>query len=202
MKENKIANAVGVAGLILCAVLAIGVKTFFGACDPKDDGSWMSCHWAEQAVFGLAVTIAVMFGMMILFRRFDTKKGVACAVIQVALLTMIIPNTLVRLCLKQEMVCHSTMAPAVRVLAAAIAAVALIEVVILAIQGRMERKKQPAVQVSETVQQMEEAAQQMSPAGQIAEEEIPAENTGGEWLPGGEGQTDPSNTEAETEDPQ
>lgn len=51
---RKILNA---AAIVLSVILAAGVKLMFHACGPKDDGSRMHCHTAENTVCICAVTM-------------------------------------------------------------------------------------------------------------------------------------------------
>ena len=46
--------------LVLSLLLAFGTEFFFHACPAKDDGSWMRCHWAENAVFAIGIALSVL----------------------------------------------------------------------------------------------------------------------------------------------
>ena len=61
MKKNS--SKIGAGDIVLLVVsvfFLIGILTFFQACGPKDDGSWMTCHWAGQALTGLAAVLTVI----------------------------------------------------------------------------------------------------------------------------------------------
>ena len=61
MKQND--RRIGVSDILLfvfSVVELIGIRTFFAPCGPKEDGSWMSCHWAGQAVTGTAAVLVVL----------------------------------------------------------------------------------------------------------------------------------------------
>ncbi|MBO5574333.1 MAG: DUF4418 family protein, partial [Clostridium sp.] len=47
-------RATDIALTIISFLFLIGTKTIFGPCGPKEDGSFMTCHWAGQALFGIA----------------------------------------------------------------------------------------------------------------------------------------------------
>ena len=47
---------------VFSVVELIGIRTFFAPCGPKEDGSWMSCHWAGQAVTGTAAVLGFREG--------------------------------------------------------------------------------------------------------------------------------------------
>ena len=59
MKKVKERTA-GIVMTVLSLLLTIGSKTIFSACGPKEDGSWMTCHWAEQAVFGMGIVLTLI----------------------------------------------------------------------------------------------------------------------------------------------
>ena len=109
MKKIKITDLIL---LVLSLVLCIGVKLLFPACDPKEDGSWMACHWAEQAVFACGIALAVM-SLLRFFVDLRMKKGIALAMIPAAAIAALIPNLFIRLCMMQTMQCHAKMRPAV-----------------------------------------------------------------------------------------
>ncbi|MBQ4465150.1 MAG: DUF4418 family protein [Oscillospiraceae bacterium] len=101
--------------LVLSTALCLGVKLVFHACGPKEDGSWMTCHWAEQAVF--AVSIGMMaIAVVRLFLERREKAGAALAMSLMGVMTALIPNVMIRLCMMSEMRCHAVMHPAVVIL--------------------------------------------------------------------------------------
>lgn len=117
--------------LVLCAVLCIGVKTFFSPCEHKtESGMWMACHWAGQAVFGISLAMAVNAVMMFIVKDSKIKLGLALSLIPTAIVTALIPNTLINLCMSEQMRCHSVMKPAVIVISALTAIAALIYVIL------------------------------------------------------------------------
>ena len=58
---------------VLSAVLCFGTKFLFHACAPKEDGSWMACHWAEQTVFGLGITLLILSILTFVFKDGKTS---------------------------------------------------------------------------------------------------------------------------------
>jgi len=102
---------------ILSAVLCFGTKFGFHACGPKEDGGWMACHWAEQAVFGLGIVMLVLSIMMtFLLKDGKTKSGIALSLAGMAALALAVPNHLIMLCMMTDMRCHSVMKPAVMII--------------------------------------------------------------------------------------
>ena len=133
MKENKI-GVTDIALLVLSAALLIGVLTVFAPCGPKEDGSWMTCHWAGNAVAGAAAVLTVCAIVRMLVR--GTKLGLDFAMISAAALAALLPGQLIHLCMMADMRCRAVMTPAVRVLSVLIAVVAVVDIV-------LQRKVEP-----------------------------------------------------------
>ena len=103
--------------LILSALLCFGTKYLFHACNPKEDGSWMACHWAEQAVFGLGFLLLILSIVLVfVFKDGKTKSGIALSMEAAAALAAVTPNHLIRLCMMTDMRCHAVMKPAVMII--------------------------------------------------------------------------------------
>ena len=136
LMENKKIN-IGVSDiilLVLSAVFMIGIRTFFASCGPKDDGSWMTCHWAGQAVTGIAAVLLVIAIIHMFVPNAKIKQGLSLAVIPAALLSAILPGNLIGLCMMNTMRCHSVMHPAVIVVSVLMIAAAVLDLI-------MQRKK-------------------------------------------------------------
>ena len=114
--------------VILSLLLAAGTLTVFRACGPKEDGSWMTCHWAEQAVFGIGIVLVVQSLGLVFLAKLDVRRGISFAMIPTALLAAFIPGGLIHLCMMNDMRCHTTMRPAVMILSIGIAVCALINI--------------------------------------------------------------------------
>ena len=98
---------------VLSAVLCFGTKFLFHACAPKEDGGWMTCHWAEQTVFGLGIVLLILSIMTFCFKDGKTKSGIQISTAVISALTLFVPNHLIKLCMMPDMRCHSVMKPAV-----------------------------------------------------------------------------------------
>lgn len=127
MKEKRI-GAIDIVLLILSAALLIGVLTVFAPCGPKEDGSWMTCHWAGNAAAGVAAVLTVCAIVRMLVKR--TRPGMDCAMAASAILAALLPGELIHLCMMADMRCRAVMTPAVRVLSVLIAVVAVIDIVL------------------------------------------------------------------------
>lgn len=124
MKNGKSMAADGFLTL-LCLILCFGTKLWFHACGPKEDGSWMNCHWAQQCVFGIGLVLSVTAVLHFCVQNRKIKAGLSLGMVPTAVLAAILPSNLVPLCMMHDMRCHSVMRPAVMIVSIAIAATAL-----------------------------------------------------------------------------
>mgnify|MGYP002623852021 FL=1 len=95
--------------LVLSAVFFLGLLTFLAPCGPKDDGSWMTCHWAGQALRGISAVLLVISGIHFFVKDSKIKLGLSLAAIPAAILSLILPGNLIGLCMMNTMRCHSVM---------------------------------------------------------------------------------------------
>lgn len=135
MKEIKDRIA-GIIMTVLSLALTVGVKSFFSACGPKDDGTWMTCHWAEQAVFGMGIVLTVISAVVLAAGRKPAALGASLAAVPAACVAMLAPGVLINLCMMTNMHCHTVMRPAVMVISAVIAVIALVNSVLMIKSGR------------------------------------------------------------------
>lgn len=125
-KHKNMDRILGVILLLLGLALCIGVKTVFHACGQTDEGKWMACHWAGQAEMALGASIAVTALMRLIVRSGGKKQGLALALIPQGIAAALIPNTLIKLCMMENMRCHAVMKPASIVIAVLVAVVAAV----------------------------------------------------------------------------
>ena len=111
-KRNRSIGVSDIILLVLSVVFLIGILTFFAPCSPRDDGSWMTCHWAGQAVTGIAAVLLVISVIHLVVKDAKVKQGLALAMIPVALFSIILPGNMIDLCMMDTMRCRSVMRPA------------------------------------------------------------------------------------------
>ena len=102
--------------LVLNLIFFVGIQTVFAPCEARPDGSWMTCHWAGQALIGIAAALLAIAGMHLVIPRAQVKIGLSLAVIPVSVLAFAVPDHLIDLCMMETMHCHTVMEPAVTVL--------------------------------------------------------------------------------------
>ncbi len=117
--------------LILSSVFfAVGTGFLFTACGPKEDGSFMACHWAWLAVLSIAVVLAVQSVLRLFFRSSEAKKGLSAAMLPTAVLAAVIPGNIINLCMMNTMHCHTTMKPFALVMGIVIAVLSAVDIII------------------------------------------------------------------------
>lgn len=113
--QKKKAPAVSGITAALCIVLTVGVMTVFHACGPKEDGSWMSCHYAQMTVFFLGIAMTAC-SIASLFLNFGAGVFLHVLTILLAAAAAVIPGNVIRLCMMNQMQCRAVMRPAVLLL--------------------------------------------------------------------------------------
>ena len=115
MKEKKGSMIPALATVILAMIAAAGVKSFAGPC-VHEDGSFGSCHWAGQALFGLSIVIAAESVIALWRKNTALRRGLYLAMMLTAVLGILMPGTLISLCAMDSMRCRLIMRPAMLVL--------------------------------------------------------------------------------------
>lgn len=102
-------------GLILAVsiLLLAGVKLIFPACGLHEDGSYGSCHWAEQAVMAAAMIMTAQALVLMIFRTGASRRGVYVGLACSGIVTALIPNVFIPLCMMPSMRCIASMRPCV-----------------------------------------------------------------------------------------
>ena len=115
----------------LSLFLAVGILFVFPACGAKDDGTFMMCHYAGQAVFGMGIALTVISVIALIFGGGKAAAGASLSAAVLAVLTALTPELLIPLCKMPTMQCHTMMRPAIIVLSALIALTAAVNAVII-----------------------------------------------------------------------
>lgn len=128
-KKNE---RVGVWDIVLPAlalILFAGLLTFLAPCGPKDDGSWMTCHWAGQALRGMAGAMLALAAAR-LFMPGGVKLGLDIGMAALAVLALCVPGHLIGLCMMDTMRCRAVMTPGVTVLSILVIAAAVVDMIL------------------------------------------------------------------------
>lgn len=129
-KEKRIdIGAADAALLVLGIVFLVGILTFFRPCGPMEDGGWMTCHWAGQAVMGAAGALLAL-SVIRLFVSGRVRIGLDLAAIVVSVMAALIPGRLIGLCMMADMRCRAVMTPCVTVLSILTIAAAAVDIIL------------------------------------------------------------------------
>ena len=135
-EKKKSRTIVDLLVLIAGIVMAAGAATFLKPCGPQEDGSWMTCHWAGQAVLGVSVLICILALICLILPDAKVKTGLSIGIIGAAALNALLPGFLIQTCLMESMRCNSVMRPGVMVASAVVAALALVNIIVSAVRSR------------------------------------------------------------------
>ena len=102
--------------LVLSIIFLVGILTFFKTCGPKNDGSWMTCHWAGNTVTGIAVILTAISFVHMLIPDRKIKIGLSVSIIPVSVLAILVPGVLINTCMADVMRCNAIMRPSVIIL--------------------------------------------------------------------------------------
>lgn len=103
-------------------LLTIGVLTVFSACGMKDDGTWMHCHAARNAVALCGAVITVLLALAAFMQNQIAKVVLNAAALVGAVVAFLIPGNIMPMCMMTTMRCYSVMQPFVRIMTVIIAA--------------------------------------------------------------------------------
>ena len=102
--------------VILSLLLLTGALTVFRACGPKEDGTWMHCHTAQNDIVIAAAILFVVFAAAAVIQN-KMLSGVFHIVgIAGSLIVILIPGILVHMCMMDTMRCYEFMQPFARVM--------------------------------------------------------------------------------------
>ena len=103
--------------LLLSILIAAGSVSFLGPC-VHEDGTFGACHWAGQALFGIACVMAVLAILHLVICSEGVRMGLDLAFCALAALVFWLPGKLIPLCMMPSMHCRMTMKPGSMVFAA------------------------------------------------------------------------------------
>ncbi len=129
--EEKKKISVGITDILMAVVsliFVIGMRTFMAPCGPKEDGTWMSCHWAGEALFAFSIVMLVISVLHLVMGNAKLKIGLSLAVLPVAVMTAVIPQILISLCMMTTMRCHSIMRTAAIIICVVMIVLALADI--------------------------------------------------------------------------
>ena len=111
------------------AVLAIGVMTVFRACSAKEDGTWMHCHEVQTALAITGVILTLISVAALLISSAGVCILLRLAGIAAAVIAVLLPGTLMKMCMMDTMRCYTMMQPFARVTGGVLILVSVIDII-------------------------------------------------------------------------
>lgn len=108
MKKINITQIIMAASALL---MLIGINTWFQTCGPMEDGSYMACHWAGQAVKGASAVLLVLSVAHVVMKDLHSKTALDLSIGVLGLMTALVPGTLINLCGMDTMMCRAHTQP-------------------------------------------------------------------------------------------
>jgi len=118
--DHTASNLLTVLLLALSIFLTFGTQFLFHACNVKEDGSYMLCHWAQRAVTGTGAVLIILYILCMIAKDRKIKAAFITAGIPVTILAMLFPDVLISMCMSDTMRCQAVMRPAVLAVGCAI----------------------------------------------------------------------------------
>ena len=87
----------------------------------------MNCYRAGNAIAAIALAMLAAAVIRIAAKDRGVKKGLSISLIPMSVITIIMPETLIALCLNPHMRCNTTMAPAVNIFSIIIIVFAILD---------------------------------------------------------------------------
>ncbi len=115
--------------LLISALYVVGMHTFLKPCGPKPDGTWMTCHWAGQALKAFSLVLFIIAFVHFWISNTKIKLGLSIATIPVALFSALIPGAYIKLCMMNSMRCHSVTQPSAIVISILLIVFAIFDII-------------------------------------------------------------------------
>lgn len=130
--KEKVGQVLSALQLIASLALTFGVRFLFHACKAHE-GRWMSCHWAEQSVFYLGIGLIIL-SLGLFIRNRGIQLGLLFSSLLAEVLVFFTPGTIIGLCMKTTMRCHTLMKPAVTTLASILVLITVAHLLLLIVK--------------------------------------------------------------------
>ena len=115
--------------IALGLMLSAGTATLFHACDMKDDGTWMKCHTAQEAVIAAGLAAALWFLIAELIRYYVIRVLLYILGVLGCIVIFMLPGTVMPMCVLRTMRCCTVMQPYVIIMASATAIASAVNVI-------------------------------------------------------------------------
>ena len=101
---------------VFSLLLSLGVMTVFSACGMKEDGTWMRCHGAQNAVELGGFVLFFLFSFGAILKSRSLRLFLFAAGVIGAAALFFVPGDIMPLCMMKTMRCHTVFQPFVRLI--------------------------------------------------------------------------------------
>ncbi len=126
---------------ILNTLFFTGITFVFHACGPKADGSWMTCHYAQN-IIKLSSVIGIILSIINIFVNVQTKLGIYISTLAISIGTIFIPGKLLPLCMMNDMRCNAITKPCTIIFAVIIALFSLTNLIFTLLKLRKQNQNE------------------------------------------------------------
>ena len=134
--NNKKLGVPQVLLTVLGLAFLLGSVLVFHPCGPKEDGSWMNCHWAGVAVSLCAAAVTVLAAVRLFVPGRRVRQVLSGLTIPFSLAAAVIPGNVIHLCMMADMRCRALMRPAAIIFAVLCIAAAAWDIISLGRSGK------------------------------------------------------------------
>ena len=115
--------------LALSVLMAAGVQTVFRACAQKEDGTWMHCHEVQKYLFIIGIILALLSVLGLAVKKRTAAILLDFASIIFAAVAVLLPGTVMQMCMMDTMRCYTMMQPFARVTGGVLILVSVIDII-------------------------------------------------------------------------
>ena len=115
--------------LALSVLMAAGVQTVFRACAQKEDGTWMHCHEVQKYLFIIGIILALLLVLGLAVKKRTAAILLDFASIVLAAAAVLLPGTVMQMCMMDTMRCYTMMQPFARVTGGVLILVSVIDII-------------------------------------------------------------------------
>lgn len=115
--------------LALSVLMAAGVQTVFRACAQKEDGTWMHCHEVQKYLFIIGIILALLSVLGLAVKKRTAAILLDFASIVLADAAVLLPGTVMQMCMMDTMRCYTMMQPFARVTGGVLILVSVIDII-------------------------------------------------------------------------
>lgn len=126
---------------ILNILFFIGITFVFHACGPKADGSWMTCHYAQN-IIKLSSVIGMILSIINIFVNAQIKLGIYISTLAISIGTIFVPGKLIPLCMMNDMRCNAITKPCTIIFAVIIALSSLSNLIFTLLKLRKQNQNE------------------------------------------------------------